>query len=36
MTTVYRIVETHGRDECYLYCGETPYQSGLYVASVLY
>ena len=36
MTEVYRIVEIDGKDECYLFCGEAPYQPGLYVASVLH
>ena len=36
MADVYRIVAMDGRDECYLFCSETPYQAGLYVASVLY
>jgi len=36
MTTVHRIVDADGREECYLFSGRAHGQPVLYVASVLY
>jgi hypothetical protein len=36
MTEVYKIIEADRKDECLLVCSETPYQKGLFVASVVF
>lgn len=36
MTPISKLLEKDRRDECYLFCGDSPHCPGYYAASVLY